>query len=219
MMKYWKFSLLYATVLFILTSVLVVQSPAQQNSPFNDLIDNKREGLFVGGGVAYGTTRFSVSYSDDEEVSEAGKEELATLGGTSGHLIWRLGYATSEDLAFYVRSLATDLEPSFGIMKFFREYPGYYVHALIGYSSFEVVDSVVEPFADEETKAGLSTWNIGLGIGYEFRPHFMVELTGEYSRLTIPTEQEVYVEYLTYEDVNVYLNRTMIFASFNYLFY
>ena len=225
MMKYWKFSLLCVTILFILTSVLFAQSPAQQNSPFNDLIDNKREGLFVGGGVAYGTTRFSMSFSDSDEINDATKEELAALGGVAGHLNWRLGYAISEDLAFYVTSLATDLQPSLGIMKFFDTYPGYYGQALIGYSSLEVVDSVVESSVDEETKARLSTWNIGLGVGYEFRPHFMVELTGEYSRLTIPDEKEVWVDsaggygYVDYEDYNVYLNRTMIFVSFNYLFY
>jgi len=199
-----KTSLILLCSLTLLCQFSATQSPAQQSNPFDDLLDGKREGLFAGGGIAYGVTRFTIGYSDGDEPSDYRKEEAAKVGGTSGRLQWKLGYAPSENLAFYVTSFGTNLDPSLGIMMFSQQYPGYYLNALVGYSSFE---ATLPSFVDEAEN--YSTWNIGAGIGYEFRKHFMAEFTVGYSRLTIPS----------WDDTDVYLNRITLFASFNYLFY
>ncbi len=214
-----KTSFIFLCCLTLLCQFSATQSLAQRSNPFDDLLDGKREGLFAGGGVAYGLTRFTVSYSDGDELSESQKEELAKLGGTSGRMQWRLGYATSENLAFYVTSFGTNLDPSLGIMMFSQQYQGYYLNALVGYSSFQ---TKLPSFAGLEEDASYSTWNFGAGVGYEFRPHFMLELTAGYSRLTIPSEREAYYSIgggISYEDYNLYFNRITLFASFNYLFY
>lgn len=209
-----KFSIIFSVLLSLSICLTATQTPAQQNNPLEDLLDSKREGLFAGAGVAYGSTRFTVSYSDRDEPSDQVKGRAANLGGTSGRMQWRLGYATSEKWAFYVTSFGTNLDPSLGIMRFSQQYPGYYLNAFVGYSSFDVNLSSISGLDESEN---YSTWNFGAGVGYEFRPHFMVELTAGYSRLTIPSEYEVYS--FDYEDFNIYFNRITLFASFNYLFY
>ena len=209
-----KTSLILLCSLTLLCQFSATRSPAQQSNPFDDLLDGKRKGLFAGGGVAYGLTRFSIGYSDGDEPSDYIKEELFKLGGTSGRLQWKLGYATSENLAFYVTSFGTNLDPSLGIMMFSQQYPGYYLTALVGYSSFE---ATLPSFAELDEAENYSTWNFGAGIGYEFRKHFMAEFTVGYSRLTFPTEVEVGP--WEYRDIDVYFNRITFFASFNYLFY
>ena len=215
-----KLHLLFLFCLTLLCQFSATQSLAQRSNPFDDLLDGKREGLFAGGGVAYGLTRFTISNSKGDKPNDSDKEELAKLGGTSGQMQWKIGYATSENLAFYVTSFGTNLDPSLGVMMFSQQYPGYYLNALIGYSSFE---ATLPSFAEAELDGteNYSTWNFGAGVGYEFRPHFMVELTAGYSRLTIPSEYETYSleTGISYEDVNVYFNRITLFASFNYLFY
>ena len=178
-------------------------NPSQQNNPFEDLMDGKRMGLFAGGSVAYGSARFTLSRSDGDEIDEWAQEEVAELNGLSGGLKWRLGYATSEKVAFYVTSVATNLEPSLGVMIFSEKYLGYYFNALVGYTSYEA------DFLNASEDDNLSTWNVGAGLGYEFRPHFTLEFTLGYSRLTVPI----------YDDLDGYVNNTTLFASFNYLFY
>ena len=226
---------LAALMLIVLVAVLTcqiyvsdvaeAQGPAG-NNPFEDLLDGKREGLFAGGGVGYGTTRFTSS-SSIAETSEEVKAAAANLGGVSGWLHWKLGYATSEHLAFYVTSAATNLEPSLGIMMFSQKYPGYYFNGLVGYSSFNIADPTIfnEDNLETESNLDLRSWNLGAGFGYEFRPHFMVEFTAGYSRLTIPARARRFVDYsivgpiYEYEDYTIHFNRITLFAAFNYLFY
>ena len=115
-----KFSIIFHVLLSLSFCLVATQTPAQQNSPFEDFLDIKREGLFAGGGVAYGSTRFSASVSKGE-LSEEGVAQT-TSRALSGGLQWRLGYATSERLAFYVTSFATNLEPSLGVMMYSEKY-------------------------------------------------------------------------------------------------
>ena len=198
-----KIALVLVCSLTLLCQFSATQIPAQQNNPLEDLLDGKRAGLFMGGGVAYGSARFTISRSDGDEIDEWDQEEVAKLNGLSGGLKWRLGYATSEKVAFYVTSFATNLEPSLGVMIFSEKYLGYYFNALVGYTSYEV------DFLNASEDDNLSTWNLGAGLGYEFRPHFTLEFTVGYSRLTVPI----------YDDLDGYVNNTTLFASFNYLFY
>ena len=197
-----KASLILLCSLTLLCQFSATRSPAQQSNPFDDLLDGKREGLFVGGGIAYGANRFTIS-TIDGVVYDYEREEAAELGGISGRLQWKLGYATSENLAFYATSFGTNFAPSLGIMMFSQQYPGYYLNALVGYSSSEATRS---SFVDEAEN--YNTWNIGAGIGYEFRKHFMAEFTVGYSRFKISTW-----------DASAYLERVTLFASFNYLLY
>ena len=197
------------------------QSPAQQNSPFDDLLDSRRKGLFAGGGVAYGSTQFRASHSAGELRAGDG-DALATLGGTSGGLQWRLGYATSENTAFYVTSFAADLAPSLGVLMFSEKYQGYYLNVLVGYSNYEVPGTTLPNFVQSEEGTSLTTWSFGAGFGYEFRPHFMIEFMAGYSRLTIP---DGYYDF-DWSDgkwhdrsSDLYLDRITFFASFNYMFY
>ena len=113
------------------------------------------------------------------------------IGSTFIQMQWKLGYATSDHTAFYLTSLATHLNPSLGLMRFIPKYPGYYFHAFLRVPR-------------------VKHWNLGLGGGYEFRPHFMVELTAGYSRFTIPNESEEFTNAR---------NQITLFASVNYLFY
>ena len=55
--------LLVSTSIYLLS---ITQSPAQQNTnPFDDLFDNRRRGLFLGGTVSYGITQSGLSISAD----------------------------------------------------------------------------------------------------------------------------------------------------------
>lgn len=207
-----------ARVCLVLGSVIFISTTFANENPLDDLLDNKLEGLFVGGGFEYGTKRLRLSFSDERTVSEIAKAELATLSGTSGNLQWRIGYATSEHIAFYLTSLASNLEPSLGVMMFSKKYRGYF-NALIGYSSFGV--STFEGLPEDISTASKS-WNFGLGIGREFRPHLMGELTFGYSRLTVPVIDRQHSPYglIAYtETFDMYLDKITVVVSFNYLFY
>ena len=211
-----KFSIIFSVLLSQSICLIATQTPAQQNSPFEDFLDSKREGLFAGGGIAYGSTQFRPSISK----GELHEEDQITLSSLSGGLQWRLGYATSEHLAFYVTSFATTLEPALGVMMYSEKYQGYYLNALVGYSGYEYQGS----FSSEVDE--LSTWHLGAGVGYEFRPHFMIECMAGYSRLTIPdayiydwesTSTGLGAPAPLYTDYH--LRRITLFVSVNYLFY
>lgn len=217
-----KFSIIFRVLLSVSFCLAATQTPAQQNSPFEDFLDSKREGLFAGGGIAYGSTRFSASVSK----GELSRESVDLTSALSGGLQWRLGYATSERLAFYVTSFATNLEPSLGVMMYSEKYQGYYLNARVGYSSYEFAGEL--PVDDDKIRPSLSTWNLGAGVGYEFRPHFMIEGMAGYSRFTFPDSyvydwREYSGEYYfgppepLYADLH--LNRITLFVSVNYLFY
>lgn len=204
----------------VLLCLTATQTPAQQNSPFEDFLDNKREGLFAGGGIAYGSTRFSASVSK----GELREPDQIMSSALSGGLQWRLGYATSERLAFYVTSFATHLEPSLGIMIYSEKYQGYYLNALVGYSSWRYETPL--PVENEEKHVNSSTWRLGAGVGYEFRPHFMIEGMAGYSRFTIP-DSYIYdwtegVSYWFPSEplyADLHLSTITLFVSVNYLFY
>ena len=216
------FSIIFSVLLSLSPCLAATQTPAQQNSPFEDFLDSKREGLFAGVGVAYGSTQFSASVSKGE-LTEWAQEQI-TLRSLSGGLQWRLGYATSEHLAFYVTSFATNLEPSLGVMMHSEKYQGYYLNALVGYSSSGYTGDL--PVENEEEHANLSSWHLGAGVGYEFRPHFMIEGMAGYGRFTI---SDGYIYGWDSEGVlwgaprplyaDFHLNRITLFVSVNYLFY
>ncbi len=183
------------------------------NNPLDDLFDRRKEGLFIGGGVAYGTTNVTV-ISDEYKIVDENEKALLG-GGTSGYMRWRIGYATSKYLAFYITSDFTNLQPQLGVMHFSEDYPaGYYTHVLIGYSS---ADAAVGSLSYEPgSKASNNTLSFAGGIGYEFRPHFMIEFTLGYSQHTLTA---TYYAYRGPIDANFTLRQTTFFASFNYLFY
>ena len=162
----------------------LMQSSAQGGNPIAEFMDNNRKGFFAGGGFRYGTSRIS--------------DETVSFGGTSGAVEWRIGYATSNDLLFYITSSVGDFTPLLGVMAFSKGSPNFYYSGRIGYLSSEVDSGwVVEK---------MSGWNLYAGVGYEFRPHFTVELMGGYGRLK-------------FDEADYDLETTSIFASFNYLFY
>ena len=204
--------LLVLVVLNLSMFVMGEAKGSRGNNPLDDLMDRTREGLFVGGGVAYGTTRVTVSKDNYKIVED---DELGYLaGGTSGYMRWRIGYATSEHLAFYVTSAFEELQPELGVMAFSEDYPGYYFHALIGYSSADyAVDRI---FWEQGRGRNSEVMSFAGGIGYEFRPHFMTEFTLGYSR---PSFVARYYDFGGPKDVNFTLNHLTFFASFNYLFY
>ena len=218
-----KFTIIFTALLFVSIGVAATQTPAQQNNPFEDLLDSKREGMFAGGDVAYGSTRFSASVAKGE-LDEV-EVDLTTVRSLSGGLQWRLGYATSERLAFYITSFATSLEPALGVLMYSEKYQGYYLNARVGYSSYGFAGEL--PVDDDEVRPNLSTWTLEAGVGYEFRPHFMIEGMAGYSRFTF-ADSYIYDtrkwespfdsgEDLLYTDLH--LNRITLFVSVNYLFY
>lgn len=213
-----KLSILFRILLALSFCVAATETSAQQNSPFEDFLDSKREGLFAGGGIAYGSTRFSASVSKDE-LNERYQNIPRSL---SGGLQWRLGYATSEHLAFYVTSFATNLDPSLGVLMYSEKYQGYYLNALVGYSSYGYEGPLPSLHVDDE-RPSFSTWHLGAGVGYEFRPHFMIEAMAGYSRFTLPDSyvsdyiRDSYWWRETYEAFH--LKRITLFVSVNYVFY
>ena len=198
-----KCSFVFALTVVSLFSV--TQSSAQ-NNPLDDLMDGKRTGLFAGGGVEYGYTRFSVGGERANRV----EDEFTAITGLSGGLKWRLGYAISEHEAFYITSFGSGIAPALGVMLFAEENPGYYFNGVIGFTNQA---GFVAQTLNDEVKSSVNTWNIGLGIGYEFRPHFMLEFMFEYSLLTVSADN------LVYRDYAFNISRTELVASFNYLFY
>ncbi len=82
-----KFSIIFCVLLSLPFCLVATQTPAQQNSPFEDFLDSKREGLFAGGGIAYGSTRFSFTYSKgDRESVDLTSASLAPCNGDWGTL-------------------------------------------------------------------------------------------------------------------------------------
>ena len=213
-----KFSIIFYVLLFLSICGVATQTPAQQSNPFEDFLDSKREGMFAGGGVAYGSTRFSASVSKGE-LDESWNQGMPR--SLSGGLQWRLGYATSERLAFYVTSFATKLDPSLGVMMYSEKYQGYYLNALVGYSSYgyegplPFYEGTLRGFGEE--RPNISTWHLRAGVGYEFRPHFMIECMAGYSRFTFPGSYVL--DWLANSYADFHLNRITLFVSVNYLFY
>ena len=156
--------------------------------------------------MEYGYDRFSIGGERANRVDD----EFAAITGLSGGLKWRLGYAISKHEAFYVTSFGSTLAPALGVMLFAEEHPGYYFNGVIGFTNQA---GFIAETLDAEVKSRVNTWNIGLGVGYEFRPHFTLEFMFEHSLLNVSADNFVYRNY----GFNV--SRTELVASFNYLFY
>lgn len=185
-------------------SLFVTQSSAQ-NNPLDDLTDGRRTGFFVGGGVEYGYTRFSVGGPDSYLV-------LIDDGLARG-LSGKLGYATSENTAFYVTSFGTNLAPALGVMKFSQEHLGYYFNGVIGFMNQA---GFIGETLDYNVDGRRIPWILGLGLGYEFRPHFMLEFMLGYSQLSVSRPNPRIGPWSRFE---FDLSRIEFVASFNYLFY
>ena len=201
-----KITCIFVSALTIVSLFSVTQSSAQ-NTPFDDLTDGRRTGFFVGGGVEYDYTRFSVGGPDSYFIDD----ELASITGLSGGLRWMLGYAISENTAFYVTSFGTTLVSVLGIMTFIQEHPRYYFNGVIGFTNHT---GLIVEVLGRDIESRFNSWNIfGFGLGYEFRPHFMLEFMLEYSLLTVSEDDYVY------GDRGFNRARTELVVSFNYLFY
>ena len=182
-MNNFKQKLIYMGFVFLCTLTGLGDAAAADN-PFADLADNKLAGFFAGGGAGYGITR-----TEDGSAHES-----------SARTQWKVGYAISERLGFYVTSILTDVAPEFGVMwfpeqEFGPSKPRYFLQALIGFYSYEAREDI-------------STLSLAGGVGYEFRRHFMFEATAGYNQTQIsqwgaPTK----------------LNKITFVASVNYLFY
>ena len=180
-MNNFKQKLIYVGVVF-LSTLTVLEATAAGNNPFRDLGDNQLAGFFLGGGVGYGITR----------------TEDGSAHSSSARTQWKVGYAISEQLGFYVTSAFTDIVPEFGVMwfpeqEFGPSKPLYYLQALIGFYSYEAREDI-------------NTLSLAGGIGYEFRRHFMCEATAGYN--------QVISQWGAIES-----NKITFVASVNYLFY
>ena len=207
-------------LLFVSTCVclfFVTQSPAQQNTNLLDeLFDNRWRGLFLGGTVGYGVTQYGLSVSTDK-FNEGDKFENANNRSTSGGIRWRLGYATSEKMGFYITSPLLSIQPALGILRFSNEDPDLYYNVLLGYArtaaSPRITDANFDQYIIHTGATQADTWTLNLGVGKEFRPHYAVELTAGFTRTTIPNA------YWDSTFRNVHVNGLSLFAAFSYWLY
>lgn len=203
-----KVTCLFVSALTVVSLFSVTQSSAQNNL-FDDLTDSRRTGFFVGGGVEYGYTRFFASGPDAYSVDE---EFVAAITGLSGGLRGKLGYAISEHTAFYVTSFGTNLAPALGVMRFSQEHPRYYFNGVIGFRNRA---EFTGESTDADIESRLNRWNLGLGLGYEFRPHFMLECMLGFGQVSLSE-----IDYWGSHWNRVFdLSKIEIVTSFNYLFY
>ncbi len=204
-------------LLFVIFSVYVFsisQSPAQQNTNlFDDLIDNKRHGLFLGATLGYGVTQSGLSIAVNK-FNEDDKFDNSNSRGTSGSIAWRIGYAFSEKTGFYITSPPLSLQPAIGMIRFSNENPDIYFNMLLGYArtaaSERIIDVNFDRYVITVPNRLADTWTLNIGIGKEFRRHYAFELTAGFTRTTIPNA------YLDTYFRNVYLNDLSLFVSFSY---
>lgn len=206
------FSLLLVSTSVCLLSI--TQSTAQQNTnPFDDLFDDRRRGLFLGGTIRYGITQSGLSIASDR-FNEDDKFDNSNSRSLSGNVLWRLGYAVSEYMGFYVTSPFLSVQPAFGGIFFSRQYPDTFYTVQIGYTrtapSSRIQDANFERKILAPGNTPVDAWSLHLGIGQEFRRHYAFELIGGFSRMTIPNA------YWDSGFHNVHLNGLSLIASFNY---
>lgn len=209
-------------LLLLLVSISVyllstTQSPAQQNSnPFDDLFDDRRRGLFFGGTVRYGITQSGLSISADR-FNEDDKFDNSNSRSLSGNVQWRIGYAVSEYMGFYISSPFLSVQPAIGGLFFSKQFPNTFYTVQIGYTrttpSSRIADANFDQYVLTAGNTPADTWSFNLGIGNEFRRHYTFELIAGFSRITIPNA------YWDSGFHNLHLNGLSLFASFNYLFY
>lgn len=189
--------------------------PESLGNPFQDLGDGERQGFVVGGGIGYGVTNYILSYTDGRRLYDVETEAFNVLEGFSTRLQWKLGYAVLDDLVFYFTSPLFKYEPVLGVQKFSRNQLGFFYHGYFGYASRDVEVNLLRT-QDVRERMRMNRWDIGGGFGYEFREHFMLDMTLGYRILIIPREVKYY---LRHHAENVYLDKITFFLSFNYLFY
>lgn len=203
-----KITCVFVSALTVVSLFSVTQSSAQNNL-FDDLTDSRRTGFFVGGGVEYGYTRFFASGPDSYSVDD---EFVVAITGLSGGLRGKLGYAISENMAFYVTSFGTNLAPALGVMRFSQEHPMYYFNGVIGFTNRT---EFTGEFTDADVESRLNSWNLGLGLGYEFRRHFTLEFMLGFGQVSVSE-----IDYWGFYFNHIFdLSKIEIVASFNYLFY
>ena len=195
----------------------VTQSPAQQNTnPLDDLFDNRWRGVFLGGSANYGITQSGLSILADR-FNEDDKFDNSNSRNMSGGIQWRLGYAVSEDMRFYITSPFLSIQPAFGVLFSSQQYSDIYYTVQLGYTRMAAASRIATANFDQYILAAGNTsadaWTFNLGIGNEFRQHYAFELTAGFSRITIPNA------YWDSSFRNVHLNGISLFASFNYWLY
>ena len=213
-MKKLRFLLLVSIGVYLFS---VTQSSAQQNTnPLDDLLDNRWRGLFLGGTVRYGITQSGLSVLADQ-FNEDDKFDNSNSRNMSGGLQWRLGYAVSADMGFYITSPFLSIQPAFGGLFFSQQYPDIYYTVQLGYTRMTAASRITAANFDQYILTAGNTpadaWTFNVGIGNEVRRHYAFELTVGFSRITIPNA------YWDSGFRNVHLNELSLFASFNYWLY
>ena len=195
----------------------VTQSQAQQNTnPLDDLFDSRWRGVFLGGTVRYGVTQSGLSVAIDR-FNEDDKFENSNSRNLSGGVQWRLGYAVSESMGFYITSPFLSIQPAFGGLFFSQRYPNIYYTVQLGYTRMAASSKIKAANFDQyiltagDTPA--DTWTFNLGIGNEFRRRYAFEFAAGFSRITILNA------YWDSVFRNVHLNELSFFASFTYWIY
>ncbi len=174
--------------LFLMTVILILfcGSSFITHAQF---IDGEREGLIFGGGIGY-----SVIAAGDESDSFTGSG-FTTNG--------KVGYAISDQLAFFLSSSIQNLFPGLGIMYFPDRNSQYFMQGSLGYTS-----------ADQD-----SLFAISGGIGYELRKYVTLELILGYNRFsdTYTSSYNIFTGASTTSTSQT--NIITVSATFNVLFY
>lgn len=127
----------------------VTQSPAQQNTnPLDDLFDNRRRGLFLGRTGEYGITQSGLSILADR-FNEDDKFDNSNSRSMSGSVQWRLGYAVSENMGFYITSLFLSIQPAFGGLFSSQQYPDIYYTVQLGYTRMAAASRITAANFDQ----------------------------------------------------------------------
>ena len=138
----------------ILTTLIIMVFCCSSFVAHAQFFDGEREGLIFGGGVGY-----SIIAAGDESSSFTGSG-FTTNG--------RIGYAISDQVAFFLSSSIQNLFPGLGIMYFPEPNSQYFIQGSLGYTS-----------ADQD-----SLFAISGGIGYEFQKYITLELILGYNRFS-----------------------------------
>jgi len=155
---------------FILLAVVVTMAAAIPASAF----DGKRKGFLLGGGLGLGSYSYTLSIDDLEGPDES-----------TGSLVtnFKIGGGFSEQFLLYYNAhinwfsqsiLDTDLTVASGISGlgftwFTNPDPkGLFLTGTLGFASWDY------PFEDDSDM--LTGFGVALGLGYEFAPHWAVDL-------------------------------------------
>ena len=179
--------------LVILLLVLLCLSPAtqslaQQTDLLDAFMDDKREGLWAGVelGYATGSIQYSIPLLNFEDTSE--------IQGTL--LRGRVGYATSENLVYYIAGSTDALD--FGAMVFLPNIlPGFYLDGSFGSYDLDL----------QEYDGNL--YGLRFCGGYEFQPHWSIETGMRY----------IWGSASIVDEIRTDVSARIFFISINYLAY